>query len=132
MTYADDFNSVRALISEYPGYGEEDQRLQSDRLVRAWVGSCLSSTRERLAGELSPEATETLDSLIFRCQFPDQRYIAVIDHAELDDTIQGHLVSLDLRVLRLAQEACAVSATDLGRLMSEINATFDERIPVSA
>lgn len=132
MLETGDFTAVRSLIPEYPGYGDEDERIQSDRLIRAWVGSCLASVRERLEAELSPELSHALDELIFRCQFPNQRYIAAIEHAHLDDGVQEHLVSLDLKALHYAQESCSVSAAGLGALVSNLDATFDERTPVNA
>jgi hypothetical protein len=129
---SDDLAAMRALIPQYPGYAEEDDRLLSDRLTRAWVGSSLASVRERLAAELGPGELQRLDDLIFRCQFPNQRYIAVIEHAQLDDEVQGRLVGLDRKAIALAQASCSVNAAGLGSIMSEIDATFDERAPVSA
>jgi hypothetical protein len=124
--------AIRAVIPDYPGYGDEASRLMSDRQVRAWVGSCLASARERLAVSLPPELLANLDDIIFRCQFPDQRFVARIEHARMPAATIELLMEHDRALIADGQRACDVDAAGLPGLLQAVTDSFDRRTPVSA
>jgi hypothetical protein len=124
--------SIRTTIPDYPGYVDERGRLQSDRLVRAWVGSCFADLRERLASSIDGATAGALDDVIFRSQFPDQRYVAQIGHATISEAAELHLMSIDKTLLSLAQDVCVTDGANLMRLIAEVNEAYDNRTPVSA
>ena len=128
----DDLTYLRGQISEYPEYGSEDDRLLSDRMIRAWVGSTLALVRERLASALDAATVDRLDQLLFRCEFPDQRFVVSLEHANLSSEAVHGLVAGDRRLVELANQVRTAEAPALPAILEEIEATFDSRTPVSA
>ncbi len=90
-----DLEYLQARVPGFAGYADEESRHESDRRVRAIVGAALADAQARLVDRLAGDVSTSLEALIFRCEFPDQRYVTELDHRHLEEQQLATLARID-------------------------------------
>ncbi|MDE2483557.1 MAG: hypothetical protein KGN02_15380 [bacterium] len=104
----------------------QDDRRLADELVRSYLGEALALARTRL-GEL-PDALESrFGDIILRAGFRNQIAFKAFEYATLDGARVARVAANDARLLELAEQAAAVSATDLPAYLDTVVEAFDAR-----
>lgn len=117
---------LRSKINTFPGYVTQDDRRLADELVRSYLGEALALARTRL-GEL-PDALESrFGDIILRAGFRNQIAFKAFEYATLDGARVARVAANDARLLELAEQAAAVSATDLPAYLDTVVEAFDAR-----
>ena len=122
-----DLEYLQAHVPEFCGYADEEARHQTDRRIRAIVGSALADALTRLGDRLSTDASAAVEALIFRCEFPDQRYVTELDHRKLDDEELATVARIDRALVEQAESVTSAGATELAALVDEIDKELDRR-----
>lgn len=129
----DDLDFLQSHVPDFAGYADEDARHETDRRVRAVVGSTLAEAQARLGDRLNADTSTSLEALIFRCEFPDQVYVTKFDHVVADDLVVKTLARIDRALVELAESARGAGAAEIPPIIEEIDAQLDRRdAPVPA
>jgi hypothetical protein len=123
----DDLDFLQAHVPEFAGYADEENRHQTDRRVRAVVGSTLAEVLARLGDRLDAANSDALEALIFRCEFPDQKYVTEMDHAQVNEQTLKQLGRIDRALVELAESARGAGPTEMPAIVAEIDAQLDRR-----
>jgi hypothetical protein len=123
----DDLDFLQSHIPEFAGYADEDSRHETDRRVRALVGSTLADAQARLGDRLDPDTQTALEALIFRCEFPDQTFVTRLDHSKPDEATLKKLARIDRALIELAESAKSAGPAEIPGIIAEIDAQLDRR-----
>ncbi len=121
----DSLTKIRAKINDFPGYGNETDIARSDQEIRAYAGERLAALQERLREE--PEAAESLEPLIERAAFANQRVLAPLERPDIHPLAESAVIEADLNLLELADTAMSIDVSQLGDYEGRISAAFDAR-----
>lgn len=116
---------IRAKINDFPGYGVETDIGRADAEVRAYVGERLAVLQERLRTE-NAEAAESLEPLILRTAFADQKLLAPLERPD-ENLTSDDLLQADLALLELADAAASVTPATVDDYRAKLTAVFDAR-----
>ncbi len=121
----DDLAFLRSRIESYADYTNDDDRRLADEQIRAYVGEALARVRERL--QPASAAAETLDRLVLRCQFADQRVIRSLDETTPAAAEITQLHGLDRELVTLADREPAAGLEALVAYLGEVESLLDRR-----
>jgi hypothetical protein len=119
-------DALREKIPHFPGYDDEVTRRTSDELVRSYVGEALALLESRHPEYFATEE-DACEALLLRAGFMNQTAFKTFEYAELDDASKNEIALDDLSLLRLADRAATVGASDLDAYLAELTAAFDQR-----
>ena len=122
-----DLAYLRTRVPAYADYSDEDARHLVDKQVRAYVGEALSSLRERLAKTLPAPQVERLETVLLMCEFTNQQFVHVIDHALLSGDDVEHLHTVDRELIDAADKAASTEPGALEQYLNAIEALFVRR-----
>lgn len=122
-----DLAYLRARVPAYADYEDEDARHLVDKQVRAYVGEALSSLRERLRKTLSGELAEELENVLLMCEFTNQQFVHIIDHASLSNDDVEHLHTVDRELIETAEKAESIEPAALLGYLKTLAALFARR-----
>ena len=122
-----DLDFLQSHVPGFAGYADEDARHETDRRVRAVVGTALADAQARLGDRLPADTATTLESLIFRCEFPDQRYVKDWDHAEPDPRKLETLARIDRALIEQAESVAGAGPAEIAGIVEEIDKQLDHR-----
>ena len=109
----DDLAYLHEHLPDFPEYGAEHDRNGSDMRVRAFVGKALTVVQERLGPGLGAETSGKLDTLIFKSQFSDNRYLKRLGHANLTAADLVALAREDRKLLEIARRLSGIAMPEL-------------------
>jgi hypothetical protein len=123
----DDLDFLQSHVPDFAGYGDEDSRHQTDRRVRAVVGSALADAQARLGDRLAPDVATAFEALIFRCEFPDQQFVKAWDHAKADPQKFETLARIDRALIEQAESVASAGPPEIAGIVNEIDRQLDHR-----
>jgi hypothetical protein len=121
----EDLAFLRERIQSYADYTNDDDRRRCDEQVRAYLGEALARVVERLAP--ADPVAETLERVVLRCQFADQRVIRAFDVEAFDAGIIAALRQHDRELVNLADRAATLDAAALRVYVADVDAKLDAR-----
>ncbi len=121
----DALTKIRAKINDFPGYGAETDITRSDEETRAYLGERLAALQERL--NEAPAAVQSLDPLIQRAAFANQRILAPLELPDIHPLAESAVAEADLTLLELADTAADVDSSQLRDYAARVAAAFDAR-----
>ena len=122
-----DLAYLRTRVPAYADYEDEDARHLVDKQVRAYVGEALSKLRERLGKSISGEQEEELENVLLMCEFTNQQFVHIIDHALLSNDDVEHLHTVDRELIEEAEKAGSIEPAALLDYLKAIAALFARR-----
>ena len=122
-----DLEYLQARVPGFAGYADEESRHESDRRVRAIVGAALADAQARLVDRLAGDVSTSLEALIFRCEFPDQRYVTELDHRHLEEQQLATLARIDRALVEQAESVSSAGPAEIPALVSEIDLQLAHR-----
>ena len=122
-----DLEYLQARVPGFAGYADEESRHEADRRVRAIVGAALADAQARLVDRLAGDVSTSLEALIFRCEFPDQRYVTELDHRHLEEQQLATLARIDRALVEQAESVSSAGPAEITALVSEIDLQLDHR-----
>jgi hypothetical protein len=118
--------AIRANIPDFPGYDDEESRMKSDELVRAYVGEALARLNSRHPDYFAQREGE-YEELLFRSGFANHAAFKSFEHARLSADQLEPIARNDAALLELADRAAAVQDGDFATYVKDLLAAFDRR-----
>jgi hypothetical protein len=69
----------------------------------------------------------TLEALIFRTEFPDQKFITSLDHKPPSEQMLKTLARIDRALVELAESAASAGPDEIPAIIAEIDKQLDHR-----
>jgi hypothetical protein len=123
----EDLDYLQAHVPGFAGYADEDARHETDRRVRAVVGTALADAQARLGDRLPADVATSLEALVFRCEFPDQKFVTAWDHADIDAAKVATLARIDRALVEQAESVSTAGPAEVAAVVSEVDLQFDHR-----
>jgi hypothetical protein len=124
---SDDLDYLRARVTGYRMYGDEDARHDSDMRVRAYVGERLAAARDKADGTLDETTAADLEALLMRCEFSDQAFVKRLEHADLSAAAEAALIKSDRAIVELADRVPQSEPAELETLIKSIGTLLADR-----
>jgi hypothetical protein len=122
----DPLQLLNEKITNFPGYGGEDERRLSEEMVRSYMGEALADLQVRLS-PLDAAMTERVGDLLFRAGFTNQSAFRAYDNATVAESVVAAVAKSDAHLIEIADKAPGIDAAGLGAYLDEIRTSFDMR-----
>jgi hypothetical protein len=119
-------DSLQSAIPEFPGYGDDVAREQSDEYVRSYVGERIADLQERLQ-PLDGTLGERVGEMLLRTAFVNQAAYKLYEGNDRSAIDADAVTVADAAAVKVADRAPSIDAAQLPQYLDDVAHALDAR-----